>query len=227
MKQLLCLAHAPWRARPNRTQQLLARLTDAQILFFEPAPRRGEPTPEQGRRVRAHITVYTLPAPLPYPQDASVLQRRRLDRAVGFIQQVMGRHRFREPVLWCSSPLHAQFLDELAYRGVVYDCNRYWGDEFLDWESDLTRHAEVVFAASFGLIKRLSPCNDNIALLPNGVNPVLFQQKEHAVPPALANLPGARVLGRVGRVDGQVDLEPLLYTARHRPEWTFVLMGKN
>ena len=137
----------------------------------------------------------------------------------------MGRHRFREPVLWCSSPLHAQFLDELAYRGVVYDCNRYWGDEFLDWESDLTRHAEVVFAASFGLIKRLSPCNDNIALLPNGVNPVLFQQKEHAVPPALANLPGARVLGRVGRVDGQVDLEPLLYTARHRPEWTFVLMG--
>ena len=200
MKQLLCLAHAPWRARPDRTQQLLARLTDAQILFFEPAPRRGEPTPEQGRRVRAHITVYTLPAPLPYPQDASVLQRRRLDRAVGFIQQVMGRHRFREPVLWCSSPLHAQFLDELAYRGVVYDCQRFWSDGFLDWESD-------------------------IALRPNGVNPVLFQQKEHAVPPALANLPGARVLGRVGRVDGQVDLEPLLYTARHRPEWTFVLMG--
>ena len=29
----------------------------------------------------------------------------------------------------------------------------------------------------------------------------------------------------MGRVDGQVDLEPLLYTARHRPEWTFVLMG--
>ena len=225
MKQLLCLAHAPWRARPDRTQQLLARLTGAQILFFEPAPRRGGPMPGQGRRVRAHITVYTLPAPLPSPQDTSVLQRRRLDRAVGFIQQVMEKHRFREPVLWCSSPLHAQFLDELAYRGVVYDCNRYWGDEFLDWESDLTRHAEVVFAASFGLIKRLSPCNDNIALLPNGVNPVLFQQKEHTVPPALANLPGTRVLGRLGRVDGQVDLDPLLYAARHRPEWTFVLMG--
>lgn len=226
MKQLLCLAHAPWRARPDRTQQLLARLTDAQILFFEPAPRRGEPTPEQGRRVRAHITVYTLPAPLPYPQDASVLQRRRLDRAVGFIQQVMGRHRFREPVLWCSSPLHAQFLDELAYRGVVYDCQRFWSDGFLDWESDLTRHAEVVFAASFGLIRRLSPCSDNIALLPNGVNPLLFAQGEHPVPPALQNLPGRVILGRVGAVTGKVDLEPLLYAARRRPEWTFVLMGR-
>ena len=128
MKQLLCLAHAPWRARPDRTQQLLARLTDAQILFFEPAPRKGEPMPQQGRRVRAHITVYTLPAPLPYPQDTSVLQRRRLDRAVAFLPQVMEKHRFREPVLWCSSPLHAQFLDELAYRGVVYDCHRFWSD---------------------------------------------------------------------------------------------------
>ena len=189
MKQILCLAHAPWRARPDRTQQLLTRLGDAQILFFEPAPKKGAPMPEQGRRVRAHITVYTLPAPLPYPQETSVLQRRRLDRSADFIQQVMEKHHFREPVLWCTSPLQAGFLDRLAYRGVVYDCHRFWDDQFLDWESDLTRHAEVVFAASFGLIKRLSPCNDNIALLPNGVNPVLFQQKQRSIPPALTGLP--------------------------------------
>ena len=226
MKQILCLAHAPWRARPDRTQQLLTRLGDAQILFFEPAPKKGAPMPEQGRRVRAHITVYTLPAPLPYPQETSVLQRRRLDRSADFIQQVMEKHHFREPVLWCTSPIHAQFLDTLTYRGLVYDCSRFWGEEFLDWESDLTRNAEVVFAASFGLVKRLSPCNDNIALLPNGVNPVLFQQKQRSIPPALTGLPGQRVLGRLGSVTGQVDLDPLLYLARHRPEWAFVLMGR-
>ena len=226
MKQILCLAHAPWRARPDRTQQLLARLGDAQILFFEPAPRKGAPMPEQGRRVRAHITVYTLPAALPYPDETSVLQRRRLDKAADFIQQVMEKHHFREPVLWCSSPLHAQFLDKLAYRGVVYDCHYFWNEEFLDWESDLTSHSEVVFAASFGLIKRLSPCNDNIALLPNGVNPLLFQQKQRNIPPELTGIPGQRVLGRLGSVTGQLDLEPLLYAADHRPEWTFVLMGR-
>ena len=226
MKQIVCLAHAPWRARPDRTQQLLARLGDAQILFFEPAPRKGAPMPEQGRRVRAHITVYTLPAALPYPDETSVLQRRRLDKAADFIQQVMEKHHFREPVLWCSSPLHAQFLDKLAYRGVVYDCHYFWNEEFLDWESDLTSHSEVVFAASFGLIKRLSPCNDNIALLPNGVNPLLFQQKQRNIPPELVGLPGQRVLGRLGSVTGQLDLEPLLYAADHRPEWTFVLMGR-
>ena len=225
MKQIVCLARAPWRARPDRTQQLLARLGDAQILFFEPAPRRGGPVPEQGRRVRSHITVYTLPSPLPLPGEGSVLARRRLDKCADFIQSMLDKHRFREPALWCTAPVHAQFLDKLAYRGVVYDCHRFWEDEYLDWESDLTRHAEVVFAASFGLTKRLSPCSDNIALLPNGVNPLLFQQREHSLPPALSGLTGQKILGRVGRVDAQVDTEPLLYLARHRPEWTFVLMG--
>ncbi len=229
MKQLVCLARSPWRARPDRTQQLLARLTDAQILFFEPAPPKDGPAPKQGRRVRPHITVYTLPASLPGPQEGSALQRRRLDRSADFVQRMMDKHHFREPVLWCSAPVHAPFLDILAYRGMVYDCCRYWSDEFLEWESDLTRHAEVVFAASFGLIKRLSPCSDNIALLPNGVNPVLFQQKQRAIPPELAGLPGLpgqRVLGRLGNITGRVDLDPLLYAARHRPEWTFLLMGR-
>lgn len=225
MKQIVCLAHAPWRARPDRTQQLLARLTDAQILLFEPAPKKGSPMPEQGRRVRAHITVYTLPTPIPGPLETSVIHHRRLDKIVDFIQKMMDKHRFREPVLWCTCPDHAQFLDMLAYRGLVYDCDRFWDETAMDLESDLTRNADVVFAASFGLIRRLSPCNDNIALLPNGVNPVLFQQKERTVPPQLADLPGQRVLGRVGSVNSQVDLEPLLYAARHRPGWTFVLMG--
>lgn len=226
MKQILCLSYSPWQARANRTQQLLARLTDAQILFFEPAPPKGAPAPEQGRRVRAHITVYTLPGPLPEPKDHPLLQRRRLDRAANFVQQIMNRHHFQEPVLWCTSPVHAWFLDKLAYRGAVYDCHRFWGDDFSELERDLSSHTEIIFAASPGLIRRMSPWNDNIALLPNGVNPLLFTQQEHPVPPAMKDLPGRAVLGRAGSVTSRVDLEPLLYAARHRPEWTFVLMGR-
>lgn len=225
MKQLVCLARAPWRARPDRTQQLLARLNDVAVLFFEPALAKGEPAPEQGRRVREHITVYTLPAPLPYPRENTIVHRRRLDKCAGFIQAAMEKHHFREPALWCAAPIHAQFLDKLAYRGVVYDCHRYWDGEFAQWEEDLARHSEVVFAASNGLIRRLSPYTDNIALLPNGVNPLLFRQKVRSVPAVLDGVRGQKVLGRVGSVTGQVDLDPLLYAARRRPEWTFVLMG--
>lgn len=225
MKQIICLSYTSWRARASRTQQLLARLPDARILFFEPAPPKGAPAPEQGRRVRAHITVYTLPAPLPSPQEQSLFGRRRMDRSATFVQEIMDKHHFREPVMWCTSPLHAEFLDRLAYRGAVYDCHRFWDEALLEPESDLARHAEVVFAASPGLIRRLSPYSDNVALLPNGVNPLLFTQPGHTVPPAMDGLDGKVILGRVGTVTSRVDLEPLLYAARHRPEWTFVLMG--
>ena len=63
MKQLICLSYAPWSARPNRTEQLLTRLEDVQILFFEPPEPRGTPARE-ALRVRPNILVYTLPAPL-------------------------------------------------------------------------------------------------------------------------------------------------------------------
>ena len=226
MKQILCLSYSPWRAHPNRTQQLLTRLTDAQILFFEPAPPKGAPRPQQGRRVRSHITAYTLPSALPSPREHPLLQKRKLDKASDFIQQAMDRHHFRDPVLWATAPFHAWFLDKLAYRGTVYDCHRFWDEAYSDLENDLARHSEVIFAASPGLIRRLSPHNDNIALLPNGVNPLLFAQQDHPVPAAMEGLSGRAVLGRAGLVTTRLDLEPLLYAARHRPEWTFVLMGR-
>lgn len=226
MKQLLCLSHTPWQARPDRTQQLLTRLTDIQILFFEPAPKSGAPAPGQGRRVRAHITVYTFPAPLPDPRDRSVLAQRRLEKCFDFLRRTMERHRFREPVLWCNHPEQAVFLDETAYRGLIYDCFRIWNDRWMDQESDLACHADVVFAASRELADRLSLCSGNIALLPNGVNPLLFSQRDLAVPSAISALSGKRLLCRVGDLTAQTELEPLIYAAQHRLEWQFILVGR-
>ena len=226
MKQIVCLSHSPWQARPNRTQQLLTRLNDVKVLFFEPPLPKGAPQPEQGRRVRAHITVYTLPSPLLPNLERVTLQRRNYARSADFIQRAMTRHHFREPVLWCTAPDQAIYLDRLAYRGLVYDCAREWGEEFVDQESDLTSHAEVVFAASPGLVDRLSPCSDNIALLPNGVNPLMFSRDEFSPPHQLDRLRGKTVFGRVGDLTGKVELEPLLNAALAHPGWTFLLMGR-
>ncbi len=226
MKQLLCLSYTPWQARPDRTQQLLTRFAGVDILLFEPAPRRGRPKPEQGRRVRPNITVYTLPAALPAADDRSVLARRRLEKCSLFIQEVMARRRFREPVLWCNHPAHSFFLDELAYRGLVYDCHRLWGDRWLDRESDLSAHAEVIFAASPALAERLSPCNQNIGVLPNGSNPLIFTQQDLPVPSAVAALEGRHLLCRVGDLTGQTELSPLIHAAQRRLDWQFLLAGR-
>ena len=226
MKQILCLSYLPWQAQPNRTQQLLTRLSDVQVLFFEPPVPRGAAMPEQGRRMRSHITVYTLPAPILPGLERPVFQRRSLKRAVDFIVATMAEHRFRQPVLWCTSPEQVVYLEQFPCRGVVYDCHREWGEEYLDEESDLVSQAEVVFAASAGLIHRLSPCSDNIALLPNGVNPLMFFRDDLTPPPAVAELAGKPVFGRVGDLTSQVELAPMLAAARTHPNWQFLLIGR-
>lgn len=226
MKQILCLSHLPWQSQPNRTQQLLTRLTDTRVLFFEPSVSRGTPLPEQGRRVRSHITVYTLPTPFLPSLERPVIQRRNLNKAAAFIKKTLAEHRFSTPVLWCTSPEQAVFLGQIPCGGIVYDCHQEWEDAYLDDESLLASRADVVFAASVGLVNRLSPCNDNIALLPNGVSPFLFSRSDLSCPAALSFLQGKTVLGRVGDLTTQVELAPMLTAARTHPNWHFLLLGR-
>ena len=54
MKQIVCLSHSPWQARPNRTQQLLTRLNDVKVLFFEPPLPKGAPQPAQQFAGKVH-----------------------------------------------------------------------------------------------------------------------------------------------------------------------------
>ena len=226
MKQILCLSHTPWQARPNRIQQLMTRMPDVQVLFIEPPAPRGTPTPEQGRRMRSHITVYTLPCPLPVGEVRSFRQRHNLSKAAAFIREAMDKQHFRNPILWYTSPEQVSLLGNLPCRGIVYDCHKEWSEEYLDQESELTSRAEVVFAASPGLVQRLSPCSDNIALLPNGVNPLMFDRGEFSPPDKLAALDGHVVLGRVGDLNSQTDLKPLLAAATTQRSWVFLLMGR-
>lgn len=226
MKQILCLSYEPWQASPSRTQQLISRLSAAEILFFEPPTTRTTPVQKQGRRMRSHISVYTLPATPTVGPIRTFSQRWALRRNLSFIRSVMEKHRFHTPVLWCTSPVYSALADEISCSGVVYDCHCEWSEEYIGQESDLTNRAEVVFAASPSLVNRLSPCSDNIALLPNGVNPLMFDRDEFSLPEDLSALVGRTVLGRVGDITTQTDLEPMLRAARERPEWTFLLIGR-
>lgn len=223
MKQILCLSHSPWQASPNRTQQLMTRLSDAKILFFEPPTDHRQ---DQGRRIRSHIITYTLPAAFPVGPARTFSQRWALRRNLAFIRSVMDKHRFRNPVLWCTAPNQSHVLGRVAYGSLVYDCHREWGEDYLDQESELASLADVAFAASPGLVERLSPCSDNIALLPNGVSHIMFDRSDFSPPKELTHLSGRTVLGRVGDLTGQTILTPLLTAATEHPDWTFLLIGR-
>ena len=227
MKQLVCLSHTPWRSTPNRTQQLLTRLKDVNILYFEPPVSSGQKgRRDGGHKVRPNIVTYTLPPRLDERVESRLLHRSSLSRQSRFVSKIMQKHRFRDPALWLTSPEYHLLPEAIPHRGLIYDCAREWDDLPLDWESELALHADVIFAASPGLIRRLSPCCDNIALIPNGVNYTMFSQERasHSPPRVLARHKGP-VLGRVGSITSTLELEPLLFAAAAQPDWTFLLIG--
>ena len=224
MKQILCLSHEPWSSFPSRTQHLITRLRDTQVLFFQPCGKDRGAFREKGRRVRPGVTLYTLPPALPGHRDHPrlyALGRRRLAR---FIQRAAQRHRFHAPLLWATCPDQFPLLDQLEYGALLYDCDRDWSQFPIQWESELTLAADLVFAASEELADHLSPCNDNIALILNGGNHPMFCREDLTRPPVLRDLSGP-VLGWAGAVSADLDLAPLLFTARAHPEWSFLLLG--
>ena len=176
--------------------------------------------------MRPGLTVYTLPPVLAVEERHHYLFRRNQQRLAKFIEQCMDRHRFRDPVLWCTSPQQVHLLDYLPYRGLVYDCDRDWSHLPIRWESDLALAADVIFAASQGLGDHLAPCNDNIALLPNGANHPMFSRDDLSVPPELRGVT-APVLGYTGALWRDLDLTPVLRAAMERPDWAFVFVGRD
>lgn len=228
MKQILCLASEPWSSSPGRTQQLISRFKNTQILYFHPASgRKDRSFLDQSQRVRANIAVYTLP-----PIRFRVAERHRVlfqsgqKKLARFIAEKAARHQFSSPLLWTTNPRHVHLLDRLSYDGLVYDCDREWDSLPPEWEGSLASAADLVFTASNTLRQRLAPCSSNIVLLPNGVNYPLFANRTPGPRPELLPSVSGPVLGWAGTVSSTLDLSPLLYAAQERPGWTFVLLGK-
>lgn len=221
MKQLICLSHSPWSSTPNRTQQLITRLKDVEVLFFEPSD-GSSPSP---RKVRPNITAYSIPPQLMTRLDTPVLGAPARALLRRYFRKILQGHRFREAPLWLTCPAQYPLVRAIPHGGLVYDCDREWDDLPLKWESELALHADVVFAASPGLAHRLSPCCSNIAILPNGVNYTMFSRRDGEVPPSLTRCKGP-ILCRVGDLTGDLELEPLLSAAAAHPEWNFLLLGE-
>lgn len=224
MNPILCLSNEPWSAFPGRTQQLVSRLRDAHVLYFSPPSGPGDQSfRKKGRQVRPNVTVYTLPPVWDIDERHSLLFRMGRRRLGRYIAARAGRLRSL-PLLWTTCPEHVHLLDQLDYRGLVYDCDRAWDELPPQWEGGLASAADVVFAASPQLAQRLSPCSGNIALLPNGATYPLFSGQGNA--PPQKRLSRGPTIGFSGTLWPDLDLSPLLYAARARPDWTFLLVSR-
>ena len=133
---------------------------------------------------------------------------------------------FRRTLLWHSFPFWSTRLVEAVDPALfAYHCLDHSARE--TEEATLIRQADVTFAVSEPLAKRLANINPNTYFLPNGVDLSLFDPTNpgnHAVPSDLP--PASRLIGFIGHINQHLDLELLLRSAQAFPGNHLVLLGR-
>lgn len=250
MREIVCLSTSNYYPIPTRKQQVMNRLHDARILYFDPpvsvlAPLKDERAKERitlwkqpGNGVRDNLTVYALPPVWPFYNKYRAVNRRNQHKLAKFIRGKMEEAGMELPILWCYSPTSCDLLDRVPHSALVYDCvdrhSAYQGfinPKVVDrMEAQLAARADQVFCTADGLYNTLSKINPTTRLIPNGANYPLFSRVEterEALLRAeneLSELTGP-VLGFVGALQECIDYELLEYVARERPQWQLVLIG--
>ena len=246
MKQIVCLATSPWDPIPTRKQQVMSRIPDAQILYFDPsvtylAPLRDREAKKKLKAYRApaltpqeNIHVYSLPPVLPFFYRFRWINRWNQKKIARFIRKKMQQHGIYDPVLWVYSPVCCDLVREVPHSALVYDCvdrhSAYGGQmdpALVDrMELELAGAADQVFATAQSLCERLQTANPGSMFIPNGANYERFAQaaQPQPVPREMAALQGP-VFGFVGALQTCIEYGFVEAAAKARPDWQFVWIG--
>ncbi len=248
MHHIVCLSTTAWHAHPTRKQQVMSRIPDAEILYFDPpvtylAPLRDRSArpllseyKKPGEAVLPNVTRYSLPPILPFYNKKRFINRMNRSRIAETVENAMREHGFGgETVLWVYHPSYVDAVRLIPHSALVYDCvdrhSAYPGlidRETVDgMERELAGDCNMVFATAQGLYDTLSGYNPNTMLLPNGAAYELFSR---AADPALPTDPRiaalkSPVLGFVGAIQPCIDVPLMAFAAASRPDWNFVFIG--
>ncbi len=246
MKQIVCLATSPWYPIPTRKQQVMSRIPDAEILYFDPsatliAPLKDKKTlplmtayRKAGFQPQPNITVYSLPPVLPFFNRSRAINRLNQKRIAAYVRKIMRRHGFEKPLLWVYSPVTVDAVDHIPHSALVYDCvdrhSAYGGimdPEQVDREElELAGKCDMVFATAEPLAVRLKVGNPKAKFIPNGANFERFYQaaQPQPVPEDMKDIPHP-VFGFVGALQPCIEYGYVAHAAQAHPEWSFVWIG--
>ena len=247
MKQIVCLATSPWYPIPTRKQQVMSRIPDAEILYFDPsatiiAPLRDKTAKplmtawkQPGEKVKDNITVYRLPPVLPFFNKCRAINRVNQKNIAKFVREKMKEHGFEKPLLWVYSPVTVDCVDLIPHSGLVYDCvdrhSAYGGlmnPALVDaMELELATKTDMTFATAKSLAERLQKAQPEAKFIPNGANFERFFEasKPQLVPEDMKDIPHP-IFGFVGALQSCIEYGYLEAAAKARPDWSFVLIGK-
>jgi glycosyltransferase involved in cell wall biosynthesis len=185
------------------------------------------------RQIGPRMWHMTLPQ-IPFRRFRAV---RMLNRrfALFSIRRAIKSLRFSSTISWFLVP-HAGFLaGQIGEKLVVYYCiDDYASLPHVDqsavaeMDAALTRRADLVFASSRALVRAKATINPAVMYSPHGVDVTLFRGASDPLQEADAAVRNLShpVVGFFGVVDERIDTELILFLARQRPQWTFLLVGR-
>ncbi|MCX7615291.1 MAG: glycosyltransferase [Clostridiales bacterium] len=248
MNQIVCLSTSNFNPFPTRKQNVMKRLKESKILYFDPpvsilAPFKDHSARErifaykkEGEKVTDSITVYAMPPVLPFYNKFRFINRVNQWTLSRFVKKKMKLHQFQKPVLWCYSPSSCDIIAKIPKRALVYDCvdrhSAYQGmitPAVVDkMEQDLAKKADMVFSTAAGLHETLSVYNQNAVLIPNGAAFEIFSKAAEGgleTPKELSGLSG-KIFGFVGMLQECINYDWLEALAKACPNDHLVFIGK-
>lgn len=248
---IVCLSTTNYHPLPTRKQNVMSRLRNAEILYFDPpvsliAPLKDKKCSERlsmykraGEKPQENITVYALPPVLPFFNKFRWVNRLNQKRQARFVREKMKEHGFGdETVLWCYSPSSADIVPHVPHAKLVYDCvdrhSAYQGHitpaVVDDMERDLATGADQVFSTAVGLDETLKRYNASAQMIPNGAAYEIFSrvQTEKNMLPCPDKLKGVShpIYGFVGMLQECIDYDALEALAKARPDATIFCIGR-
>jgi len=243
MHQIVCLSTSNYHPFPTRKQNVMNRLRDAEILYFDPPVSWLAPLKDKNARprlrkyrqgaeqARENLKVYALPPVLPFGNKFRWINRWNQRQQARYVRRILRENGFEKPLLWCYSPTAADIVGHLPHSALVYDCvdrhSAYTGmidPAVVDaMEKDLASRADVVFCTAQGLYETLVEYNPHTRLIPNGAAYELFSQAAGESQGAGKKQP---VLGFVGMLQDCIAYDYLLAAAKAFPQARIQLIGR-
>jgi glycosyltransferase involved in cell wall biosynthesis len=247
-RDIVCLGFGEWDAELWTNQQhLMSRLARRnRVLFLESLGLRqprlaGRDLRRMARRVeraaagpRAVDGLHVL-SPLVIPIHGRprirTLNARLLRAQVGRAAQSLG---FERPLLWSYVPQADWLVETLQPSAIVYHCvddiaaqKGVAAAAFREAEAHFAARADLVLASAPALAERMRTFNDRVFYAPNVADTDRFATALEVGPtdPAMAALPGPRIVFTGAVVATKLDLELLEGVARARPNWSIALVG--
>ena len=230
MSQIICLAAEPWGDYASRSRQLISRLKNHRILYFDPRPagkgQRNAMTAshkDEGQLVEKWTTCYASP---PSYSHLPPMFKPLTDRLmVRYIKERMSEVGFTNPVLWLGLPHYEPLVKSIPNELVIFDCPSEPYEYGI--AENCARTSDMTICRTREMFDLLKPFCDKTFLVKDGADFARFNtaaNEELPFPDALFNIRNP-ILGLVGKIGSHLELEYIRHAAAEHPEWSFVLIG--